>query len=234
MASSTPPAGRPRPVWFDMRFLIGIVLVVASALGVWAIVHAARTTQPVLAAAHAIVPGQAVTAADLVELETRLGDAGERYLDPDALGAGMVATRVISEGELVPVAAIGTVDDVDLTTLVVRSALDVPTGIVAGSAVELWATPLEGPGQYGEPVVIVTHAIIAEVRTDESMVSRAGADLEVVVSRDEVAVVLEHVAGGSAMSAVPASVPRVIAEEPVAEEPAETEAAEDPEDEAAS
>ena len=224
MASSTRAAGRPRPVWLDMRFLIGIVLVVASALGVWAVVHAARTTQPVLAAAHAIVPGQVVTAADLVELETRLGDAGERYLAPESLSSGMVATRSISAGELVPVSAIGTGDDVDLTTLVVRSALDVPAGIVAGSAIELWATPLTGPGQYGEPVVIVTHAIVAEVRTDESMVSRAGADLEVVVSRDEVGIVLEHVAGGSAMSAVPASVPRVIDEEPEeAEGPEEAE-----------
>ena len=36
-------------------------------------------------------------------------------------------------------------------------------------------------------------------------------DLEVVVARDDVEIVLEHVAGGSAMSAVPASVPRAAA-----------------------
>lgn len=217
MATSTRAARRARPVWLDVRFLIGIVLVVASAIGVWAVVHAARTTQPVLAAAHAIVPGQAVTAADLVELDARLGEAGERYLEPAALVEGMVAMRGVAEGELVPASAIGTADDVDLTTLVVRSALDVPAGIVAGSAVELWATPLTGPGQYGEPVVIVSQAIIAEVRTEDSMVSRAGADLEVVVSRDDVEIVLEHVAGGSAMSAVPASVPRTLASDPAPE-----------------
>src|SRR5690606_12319187 len=64
MATSTRASNKLRPLWFDARFLIGIVLVVASAAGVWWVVHAARTTQPVLAAAHAIVPGQAVTAAD--------------------------------------------------------------------------------------------------------------------------------------------------------------------------
>jgi hypothetical protein len=200
-----------------MRFLLGLLLVVASAIGDWVVVHAARTTQPVLAAAHPIVPGQVVTAADLVEIEARLGDAGEGYLEPASLVDGMVATRVIAAGELVPSSAMGSAADVDLTTLVVRSALDVPAGIVAGSAVELWATPLTGPGQYGEPVVIVTHAVIAEVRADDSMVSRSGADLEVVVSRDEVAVVLEHVAGGSAMSAVPASVPRAAVATPAPE-----------------
>ena len=210
MASSTRATNRSRPIWLDVRFLIGIVLVVASAIGVWAIVREARTTSPVLAAAHTIVPGQAVTAADLVELEARLGSASERYLDPAALDEGMVATRTIQEGEILPAAAIGTADDVDLTTLVVRSALDVPAGIVAGSVVELWATPLTGPGEYGDPQVIVPHAVIAEVRSDESMVSRAGADLEVIVARTDVARVLEHVAGGSAMSAVPASVPRAV------------------------
>ena len=215
MASSTRTATRHRPLWLDVRFLIGIVLVIASAAGVWAVVHAARTTSPVLAAARTIVPGQAVTAADLVEIDVRLGDTSTRYLEPAGLVEGMVATRGIDEGELVPAASLGTSGDIDLTTLVVRSALDVPAGIVAGSAVELWATPLEGPGQYGEPVVIVPHAIIAEVRTDESMVSSAGADLEIVVERDEVEAVLAHVAGGSAMSAVPAAVPRAIVPDPV-------------------
>jgi len=211
MATSSRAASRPRALWLDVRFIIGIVLVVASAIGVWAVVHAARTTRPVLVAAHAIVPGQTVTAADLVELDARLGDAEPKYLEPSALAEGMVATRGIAEGELVPVAAIGSADDVELTSLVVRSAFDVPAGVVAGSAVELWATPLTGPGEYGEPLVIVPHAVIAEVRVDDSMVSRAGADLEVVVARDDVEIVLEHVAGGSAMSAVPASVPRAAA-----------------------
>ena len=196
------------------------MLVVASSAGVWAIVHAARTTQPVLAAAHALVPGQAITAADLVEVEARLGDVGEHYLDPGALKADLIATRTIQSGELVPATATGSSDEVDLTTLVVRSALDVPAGIVAGSSVELWATPQTGPGQYGEPEIIVPHAVIAEVRTDESMVSRAGADLEIVVAREDVAKVLEHVAGGSAMSAVPATVPSTdTAEKPAQENP---------------
>src|SRR5690606_15085057 len=130
-------------------------------------------------------------------------------------------------------AAMGSADDVDLTALVVRSALNIPAGIVAGSAIELWATPLVGPGQYGEPIVIVPHAIIAAVLDNDSMVSRAGADLEIVVSRDEVAVVLEHVSGGSAMSAVPAAVPRAPRPEPVATDPAvdtETEAGEQSEE----
>lgn len=213
MASSariTRTAGRS---WLDIRFLIGVILIAASIIGVWFVVTSARETTPVLAAAHALVPGQAVTASDVVEIEAHLGAASGDYLVPDDLESGIVSTRVVAEGEIVPASAITGADDAAQTTVVVRSALGVPADIEPGAQVELWAAPAVGPQEFGEPIVVAAAAIVADVREDEGVVTGTGSTLELTVPREVVSTVLQHVAAGSALSAVPAPVPREISEQ---------------------
>lgn len=224
MPPFTRDARRARPAWLDARFLIGIVLVAASVAGVWGVVHAARQTAPALAVEHAVVPGQSITAADVVEIDVQLGVAADGYLAPDDLDDGLVATAAIAAGDLVPAAAVAEADAVDVTTVVVRSTLDVPANVAAGSAVELWASPAEEQGQHGEPRVIVTRAIVANLVTDDGVMRQEGAMVELVVSREVVGEVLRHVSGGSALSVVPASLAREAdAADPTEDESAETE-----------
>lgn len=214
---------RARPAWLDARFLIGIVLVAASVAGVWGVIHAARQTAPALAVEHPVVPGQSITAADVVEIDVQLGAAADGYLTPADLEDGLVATAAIAAGDLVPVAAVAEADAVDVTTVVVRSTLDVPANVDVGTTVELWASPAEEPGQHGEPRVIVTSATVANLVTDDGVMRQEGAVVELVVSRDVVGEVLRHVSGGSALSVVPASLAREAnAADPSDDENAET------------
>ncbi|WP_221585373.1 SAF domain-containing protein [Microbacterium sp. G2-8] len=207
MASSSRLGGHTRTPRFDARFVVGIVLVIGSIAGVWGVVNAARQTAPVLAAAGTIVPGQTVTASDVEEVDAQLGDAAGAYLAPSDLDDGLVVTRTVAAGELLPTAAVGSHDDAGVTTVVVQSALEVPASVEAGATVELWAAPLVEPGTHGEPAVVVESAVVADVLADDGVVSQAGARLELVVARDDVAHVLEHVSGGSALSAVPVVTP---------------------------
>ncbi|WP_029149291.1 SAF domain-containing protein [Microbacterium indicum] len=200
--ASTPRASQRRP-WADPRLLLGLVLIGASIAGVWWVVQSARTTEPALAAAGTIVPGQTLTASDVVAVDVQLGSSADGYLNPAALEDGLVATRALAAGELIPVSATGAAADLDVTTLVVQSALEVPVGVQAGSSVELWAAAPVGPGEYDEPALIVPDAVVGQVIEDDGVVSQAGAKLELVVPRDAVAVVLANVSGGSALSAVP-------------------------------
>src|SRR5699024_181713 len=137
MPASSRLAARARPAWRDVRFLLGILLIVASVSGVWAVVHAGRQTHPVLLAQATLVPGQSITAAAVVEVEVQLGASAERYLVASDLDAAPVAARVVREGEFVPASAVVEPDELDVTTVVVRSTLGVPEGIVAGAGVEL-------------------------------------------------------------------------------------------------
>ncbi|NYE20972.1 SAF domain-containing protein [Microbacterium immunditiarum] len=196
---------RPKPFWSDARFLIGVLLVVASIAGVWFVVSASRQTVPVLTAARTIVPGQPVAADDVRTIDVALGRAADAYLAPEALAEGVIATRTIESGELVPVSAVGDAERADTTSVVVRSTVDVPETVRTGSLVEVWAAPLIEHGRYDTPRILVADASVVAVTRDDGVIGGASAALELVVPRADVADVLAAMSDESALSIVPAA-----------------------------
>src|SRR5690554_2659979 len=98
----------PRSFWFDPRFAIGIVLVIASVAGVLVVVSSADKTVTVLAARSVLSVGDRINADDLVEQSVRLGAVTDRYLSGDEIPVdGLIVTRTIAEGELVPTSVVG-------------------------------------------------------------------------------------------------------------------------------
>jgi hypothetical protein len=202
---TTPETVRPAPraFWADVRFLLGIVLIIASVAGVWLVVASARQTAPVFAAARTIVPGQTVTADDLRVVDVALGPAGETYVSPASLEPGVVATRTVLEGELVPQAAVDDADAATTTTVVIRTAGDVSAAVEAGSVVEVWAAQAEGQGEFGTPRILVPSATVVTVNRDDAVVSDEDVSLELVIPRADVAATLAAIADGSSLSVVP-------------------------------
>ncbi|MET0673754.1 MAG: SAF domain-containing protein [Microbacterium pygmaeum] len=202
MTALEPVRARPRAFWADMRFFLGIVLVAASVAGVWFVVSASRQTVPVFAAARTIVPGEAVSGDDMRVVDVALGQVGGAYLDADALTDGLVAVRTIESGELVPQSAVGDAAAAHTTSVVLRSAVDVPGSVEAGTVVEVWAAP-QIEGGYDEPRILVADATVVSVTRDDSMIGAGSAALELVIARSEVAAMLAAMADESALSVVP-------------------------------
>jgi hypothetical protein len=202
---TTPDTVRPAPraFWADARFLLGIALIIASVAGVWLVVASARQTAPVFAAARTIVPGQTVTPEDLRVVDVALGPAGEAYVSPASLEPGVIATRTISAGELVPQAAVDEADAATTTSVVIRPAGDVSAAVTAGSVVEVWSAPTEADGEIGEPRILVPSATVVTVTRDDAVVSGEDVSLEVVIPRADVAATLAALAGDSLLSVVP-------------------------------
>lgn len=196
---------RPRAFWGDARFLLGILLILASVAGVWFVVSAARQTVPVFAATRTIVPGQTLTEGDVRVVDVTLGALGPAYLTPGALEKGLVATRTVGEGELVPESAVGDASAPATTTVVLQSSVDVPASVEAGSVVEVWEAPMIERGSYDTPRILVADATVVSVTRDDSVMGGGAASLEVVIPRADVAAVLEATAGGSALSIVPSA-----------------------------
>jgi len=194
---------RPRAFWGDARFVLGILLVVASVVGVWFVVSASRQTVPAFAANRTIVPGEAISGDDVRLVDVSLGQVGEAYLASDALADGLVATRTIESGELVPRTAVGDATSVRTTSVVLRSAVDVPGSVAAGSVVEVWAAPLLERGDYDAPRILVADATVVSVTRDDSMIGGGSAALELVIPRADVAATLAAIADQSALSVVP-------------------------------
>lgn len=201
IAVSVTPRRRSRP---DPRLILGMVLVLASVGGVAALIAGLDRTVTVYAASRPLAVGDRVDTDDLMLAEVRLGAVESGYLRAEALPeAGAVVIRSIGEGELVPLASLGSAEEVDVTAVVVSSTGQLSEDVVAGARVDIWAAEQTDAGEYGPPRVLVAGAGV--VRTIETAAFGGGGAeaVELVVPRDDVAVVLDAVAGEAAISLVP-------------------------------
>lgn len=203
MSSSGSVRPAPRAFWADVRFLLGVVLVVASVAGVWFVVSSARETTPVFAANATIVAGDAVTTDDLRVVEVALGASGEAYASPATLQPGAVAARTVEAGELVPNSALVAADAVTSTTIVLQSYGQVAGSIAKGSVVEVWHAPRNEQSEYDPPRILVASATVVSVVRDDAVVGDAEVSLELVVQRSDVPAVLEAIAASDRISMVP-------------------------------
>jgi len=193
-----------RAVWGDARFLIGIAVVALSIGGVWAVVSSSGTTTPVLQATRTIALGEALVSEDFQVVEVGLGTVTDRYLAPQELHAGQVASRTVFAGELLATSAAESADANRTTTIVVESSTGIPADVAAGSVIELWhSPPVDDSGSQGPPRILVADATVTSVTKAEGMLSADGTTAEVVIDRADVAEVLAAITGGSVLSVVP-------------------------------
>ncbi|CAN5221835.1 hypothetical protein BH11ACT5_BH11ACT5_25750 [soil metagenome] len=208
MTRSKSGVGR-RTLSFDPRLAIGLALVVASVAGVVGLLAAADETTEVLVAGEHLAPGERIDRHDLVVLDVRLGAAGDEYLTPAKVPTeGLVVSRSVSKGELVPLAAVGRADSERLASLVLDVKGSLAASVQPGARVDVWAAPeLEG-GRFGPPAVIAGGATVVRLVTSDSIVSASEATaVEVLVPTSRIARVLEAAANADALSIVPAAIP---------------------------
>ena len=196
-------------VALDPRLLIGLLIVGASVAGVVAIVSTADQTVQVYSAREPLSPGDRIERDDLDMASVRLSSAGALYLVPgDVPLEGFVVTRVVNEGELIPASAVGSIDSLRLTALVLAVNGSLAESIEPGSTVDVWSSREVDSGQFGPPVVIVSGATVVRLVESQTMVvGGESVGVEILVPRARVARVLEAVSNSDSMSIVPASIP---------------------------
>lgn len=206
-----PPARErpPRSFWFDPRFGIGVALVVASIVGVVALVTSADRTVQVWAARDALSAGDTVDAGDLVLREVRLGETSGLYLAEERMPTGgVVLSRTVAEGELVPASAVGSRDSARVAAVVVQMQGRLAQSVSTGSVVDLWSAEEDDEGVFGPPAVLVASATVVRVLEEDGLiVDGAATGVELLVPRSKVASVLEGIANADSMSLVPVTMP---------------------------
>ncbi|MCU1404714.1 MAG: rane protein [Glaciihabitans sp.] len=201
-------SGRRR-FWFDPRFAIGLGLVLVSVTGVVFLVSSTDSSVVVLAARGTISPGDRIEVGDLVETRVQLRAAESKYLHPAAMPAdGIVVTRSVGTGELIPVSAISSAAGIDATAIILALSSPLPGSVETGSRLDVWASREDTAGVFGAPTVLVSAAdVVRLVEEDGLMSSSAGNSVEVLIPRSAIARVLEAVANGASLSAVPRDLP---------------------------
>lgn len=202
-------AGRGRRrAWFDPRFAIGILLVAGSVGGVYAVVSAADNTTTVYVASGPLAAGDRVTVADLTPAHVRVAGAGRHYLTDERMpAAGVLVTRAVGAGELVPLSAVGRAGSATSTRVVVTVRGTLPASVGPGAVVDLWsAERLEHDG-YGPPSVLAGAVTVVRIVDATGIVTADTVSVELQVPRRVVAAVLQAQANGDALSVVPLSTP---------------------------
>jgi hypothetical protein len=197
-----------RPRWRDPRLLTGVVIVALSvALGSWVVSSASRTV-PVFVADGALTPGEPVTVDVLRIADVRLGAGTGRYLPADEpVPADLVALRVVDDGELVPLTALGAGADVRSVAVPVASGLS--DRIRAGAVVDLWFVPDPpvtpgSPAGKPEPSTLARDVVVEQVDAEEGAIVVDGTvTLHVLVPADSLPTVLTALSDAGTVAVVP-------------------------------
>lgn len=161
--SAVPPAATRTgsPGWRDPRLWIGVLIVAGSVVLGARLLESADDTVQVWAVGADLGAGDVVSESDLVAERVRFADpsAVERYFTVDEqLPADLALLRGVGSGELLPRAAVGSVEDTG--TVSVPLAVDaelVPPAVDDGSVVDVYLGGTAGTpdGPALDDVVVV-------------------------------------------------------------------------------
>jgi hypothetical protein len=178
------------------------------------LVSSADASVDVLAARTTLTPGEHVTAGDLVPTSVRAGGVQKFYLQQkDVPGVGVVVTRAIAAGELVPASAVGSAAGAGLTSVVVTTNGGLAASVAPGGRVDLWsaaqtAQATSGAGSFAAPTVLVSSAVVVRIIDQKNLVTTgSGSSVELLVPKSSIAGVLDAIANGAALSIVPVDLP---------------------------
>lgn len=153
-----------RPSWKDPRLLVGVLLVLASVIGVISLVGSADKTTEVYAARDSIAVGEKLSQDNVVRAKVRLGETEEHYLTVESgLPEGLVAVQRIGKSQLVPRDSLGKVDALDRKPVTVTIEESLPDQAVAGTRVDVWVALPDARNGFSEPKLLLPGAEIAQV-----------------------------------------------------------------------
>lgn len=173
------------PSWKDPRLLVGVLLVLASVVGVISLVGSADRTTEVYAARDSIAVGEKLTADNVVRAKVRLGETEEHYITAEAgLPEGLVAVQRIGKNQLVPKESLATVDALDRKPVAVTIDEALPTQVVAGTRVDVWVALPDARNGFSEPKLLLPGAEIAQVTAGSTALGSSRSTVLMVLVAD--------------------------------------------------
>lgn len=174
-----------KPSWKDPKLLVGILLVLASVVGVISLVGAADQTAEAYTAREAIAVGEKLTADKLNRVKVRLGDVEQHYLTPaTGVAEGLVAAQRIGKDQLVPRGSLGRPDGQGRKPVAVTVEEALPAQAVAGSRVDVWVALPDDRNGFSQPSLLLPGAEIAQVTPGSTALGSARSTVVMVLVED--------------------------------------------------
>jgi len=168
--------------YLSPRYILGLILILASFGSAFVITSAADQSSSVWAANVNLAPGAIIEAGDLTPVRVRLIDNAAQYLSTDADLVGAAVLRPIGAAELIPAVAVAAEVNFSLQRVPLSiSRQHLPAGITSGAVVDIYAyeeRELTDQGHNRKPRLLLASASIEAI--DESS-KDLGGDLIITV-----------------------------------------------------
>ena len=197
---STRVSRLPRARWLDARLLVGLLLVLLSVVvGAKVLADADQRVQ-VWSVTRDLGVDTPLSGDDLAARSVNLDTAGGRYLSAAESVDGLVLTRPVGRGELLPVAAVGRPDDAARRRLVIEVARVGVTGLTKGRVVDVYSVRETPSGESPSPPELVLAGVTVgeDVRSGSGGFGGSGsrAGVALLVGQDDVPALIDAVAHG--------------------------------------
>ena len=174
-----------KPSWKDPKLIVGILLVLASVVGVTSLVGAADQTAEAYTAREAISVGETLTVDKLNRVKVRLGDLEQHYLTPaTGVADGLVAAQRIGKDQLVPRGCFGPADGLGRKPVAVTIDEALPAQAVAGSRVDVWVALPDTRNGFSQPTLLLPGAEIAQITPGSTALGSARSTVVMVLVAD--------------------------------------------------
>jgi hypothetical protein len=198
----TPTASRlPRARWLDARLLAGLLLVLVSVVVGAKVLADADERVQVWSVTRDLGADTVLSDDDVRVASVRLDQVAGRYVSAAEELEGLVLTRPVGRGELLPVAAVQRPGGQDQRRVVIEVDRVGVAGLGKGSVVDLYAVRDAPAGEEpGPPELVLAGVTVAEdVRSGGGAFGAGGSTvgMTLLVDDGEVPRVLDAVAHGS-------------------------------------
>ena len=180
--------------------LASSLLVVGSMVGAWVLIEQSKTTEVFLVTKQSLASGTTLTAADLDQIPLSMFEISGSYLQPDALVEGLVLTRPLAAGEVVPVSALTTAEQTNWSNVVLTPALELSSQIEVGTKVSIWSSPHLDFQTFGEPDLLATDIEVVKIIEPQGNFADTSKSVELRVPKNSLQYLIGAITNNDALA----------------------------------
>lgn len=180
----------------------GILLIVASGAGVWALIAINNHTDEYLVANAPLASGSKVSSTNFSVAQMNLSGSSAVYLKPGDLIDGTYLLNTVDAGQLVPKNSVATNIIDAREPVLITSLMALPKKLKVGDFVDIWVSDAIENNKFAPPAILVLNAEISDIIEDTGVLSNQQPKLQVLVPNAAVSPILDAIASKDALSAV--------------------------------
>lgn len=188
-----------RPTVKDPRLIVGIILVIASIVGVSMVVERANNTTAVYQVREPIVPGAKLDEAHIEIVQVNLGAAEQHYIPASQSLADHVALATIETGELIAQSAVSPAHQTDQRPVPISVDRSLAALLAKGDYVDVWWQEEEST----EPELVTSRAVIWYSPGSNTGMGASMVPVYIVVSAEQVPTILGFQQSPGVLSVLP-------------------------------